>query len=91
MIGGESNDKLYGDLAKFDGRASEPPYQTFDDQQKEVIREAIAMALEDAGKRFIGEIAYNFTAADGYANANDINSELFSMAEEYRRGVRNET
>lgn len=87
MIGGESNDKLFATIAKYSGRVSEPPYKTFDDQQKEVIREAIAIALEDAGKRFTGELVYNFTSADGFANANDISSELLFMADEYRRGV----
>ena len=39
-------------------------------------------ALEDAANKFDGTTAYNPTAADGYANAFDIASELRYMATE---------
>jgi len=39
-------------------------------------------ALEDAANKFDGTTGYNWTAADGYANAFDIASELRYMATE---------
>jgi len=39
-------------------------------------------AIEDAANKFDGTTAYNWTAADGYANAFDIASELRYMATE---------
>ena len=42
----------------------------------------ISAALEDAANKFDGTTAYNWTAADGYANAFDIASELRYMATE---------
>ncbi len=39
-------------------------------------------ALEDAANKFDGTTPYNWTAADGYANAFDISAELRYMAAE---------
>ena len=41
-----------------------------------------ADALMEAGKKFVGEIGYNFVSADGYSNAWDIQSELMNMADD---------
>ena len=53
------------------------------DEQLLVFAEAVRRsALEDAANKFDGTTAYNWTAADGYANAFDIASELRYMATE---------
>ena len=54
--------------------------------ERDLLRVALASAkkdaLEDAANKFDGTTAYNWTAADGYANAFDIASELRYMATE---------
>lgn len=52
------------------------------DDAKKVAAIAWRVALEDAASKFDGTAAYNWTAADGYANAFDIASELRYMATE---------
>ena len=43
---------------------------------------AIAHGLEEAAERFEGTLAFNWVAADGYANGADVGSELRYMAQE---------
>lgn len=53
-----------------------------EEHAKKVAEIAWRAALEDAANKFDGTTAYNPTAADGYANAFDIASELRYMATE---------
>ena len=57
----------------------------FNDEQKAIIAEAIASAIDDCAKCFSGEIPYTFQAEDGYSKAHSIAAELFGMADVYRR------
>ena len=40
-------------------------------------------ALREAGRKFTGEVNFNFVATDDYPNAWDIQLELLHMASEY--------
>ncbi len=53
------------------------------EEQERTIAMAKVDALREAGKKFTGEISFDFIAADGYSNAYDIQWELLHMAGEY--------
>lgn len=56
--------------------------KSFNDMVRAIHDSGQKNALEDAANKFDGTAAYNWTAADGYANAFDIASELRYMATE---------
>ncbi len=59
---------------------------SFNDMVRAIFCAGGKHALVDAANKFDGTTGYNWTAADGYANAFDIASELRYMATEVPNG-----
>ena len=55
---------------------------SFNDMVRAIHDAGQKHSLEDAANKFDGTTGYNWVAADGYANAYDIASELRYMANE---------